>query len=232
MIEARRTEIILPGTTTQMSVQYGALNKVYDFAVDGGQVQPRRIVVVTDNCNKCHAFLAVHGQNRNAVEACVFCHNPSQTDSAQRANAQDPNERAKPPQGINFALLIHRIHYGKNLTAAGRSYTVIGFNGSVNDFTTVRFPAMSPQGEPGDTRNCEMCHVNGSEQNLPTGLNQVQDPQGPINPVQPVTSACTGCHVTIPAASHALSNTTDLGESCVICHGADSTFSVGAVHAQ
>jgi OmcA/MtrC family decaheme c-type cytochrome len=231
-IAARRTEVILPGTTTQRSVQYGAINMVYDFAVDGGQVQPRRTIVTTDKCNQCHAFLAFHGQNRNAVVGCVFCHNPSQTDSARRATAQDPNERTKPPQAINFTLMIHRIHYGQNLVAAGRSYTVLRFNGGSNDFTRVRYSAMSPQGTPGDTRNCELCHVNGSEQNLPTGLNQVQDPQGPINPVQPVTSACTACHVTTPAASHALANTTSLGESCVICHGANSTFSVGAVHAQ
>ena len=69
-----------------------------------------------------------------------------------------------------------------------------------------------------------MCHVNGSEQNLPTGLNAVIDPQGPINPIQPVASACTGCHVTFPTASHALANTTTLGESCTVCHSSGAAF--------
>ena len=31
-------------------------------------------------------------------------------------------------------------------------------------------------------QNCSMCHANGSEQNLPIGLNPVHDPQGWINP--------------------------------------------------
>jgi len=172
-IEARRTEILLPGTSTQMSVQAGAVNQIYDFAVDGGQVEPRRVVVDTNKCNQCHSFLTIHARNRNAVEACAFCHNPSRTDGDWRPIAQDPNERTKPPRGINFALLIHRIHYGQNLIGTGRSYTVIGFGGVVHDYTKVRYPAFSPQGEPGDTRNCEMCHVNGSEQTLPAALTLV-----------------------------------------------------------
>jgi OmcA/MtrC family decaheme c-type cytochrome len=136
-----------------------------------------------------------------------------------------------PPQGINFNLLVHRIHTGENLPA-NRPYIVVGFGGSHNDFSDVRYPAMSPTGSPGDRRNCAMCHTGGSEQNLPTGLNQVMDPQGPINPVLPVTSACTGCHLSIPTASHALANTTSLGESCEVCHGTSGAFSVSQVHAQ
>ena len=83
--------------------------------------------------------------------------------------ASDPAERTKPPQGINFNLLIHRIHTGENLKDAGKSYTVIGRNGSVNDFTEVRYPAMSPQGAPGDTRNCAKCHVNDSQSDFESG---------------------------------------------------------------
>jgi OmcA/MtrC family decaheme c-type cytochrome len=138
-----------------------------------------------------------------------------------------------PPQGVNFNLLIHRIHSGEKLKEDGKSFTVVGFGGSHNNFTEVRYPAMSPTGAPGDRRNCAMCHVNGSEQNLAiTGLNNVTDPQGPINPISPVSSACTGCHVTIPTASHALTNTTVLGESCATCHGANADFSVAKEHAQ
>ena len=74
--------------------------------------------------------------------------------------------------------------------------------------------------------------INGSEANLPAALNVVKDPQGFIPSVQPVTSACTGCHVSIAAASHALVNTSALGESCQVCHGKAAEFSVGAVHAQ
>ncbi len=230
-MEGRRTETLLPGTVTQMNVQYGGINKVAYFSVDGSPVQSRRLVAQVTSCNQCHFKLSLHGGNRNQIEMCVLCHNPSLTDAAQRPAATDPAERTKPPQGINFNLLVHRIHYGENLTAAGKSYTVIGRNGSINDFTEVRYPAMSPQGSPGDTRSCQMCHVNDS-QSTSGGVNDVLDPQGFINPVKPNSSACIGCHVTQPASSHMLANTTVLGESCTICHGADATFAVDKMHAQ
>ncbi|MCL5745720.1 MAG: hypothetical protein M1541_17650, partial [Acidobacteria bacterium] len=115
----------------------------------------------------------------------------------------------------------------------GRGYTVVGYRGNPTDFTEVRYPAMSPQGHVGDRRNCEMCHVNGSEQlPLQDGLNQVTDPQGLLNPVGMATAACTGCHQSVAAASHALANTTQLGESCAACHGTSSDFSVNRVHAR
>jgi OmcA/MtrC family decaheme c-type cytochrome len=231
-VESRRVEILLPGTTKQLSVQYGAINKLINFPVDGSPMQPRRTIVDVNNCNQCHTALALHGANRNQPAYCVMCHNPSQTDSGNRVNARDPNDKALPAQGVNFALLIHRIHSGELLKEDGRDYTVVGNGGSHNDFSEVRYPAMSPTGAAGDRRNCAMCHVGGSEQVLPTGLNAVNDPQGPINPVLPVTSACTGCHVSIPAASHALANTTILGESCEACHSAARDFSVSKEHAQ
>lgn len=231
-IESRRTEVLLAGTTSEQSVTYGAANKVISFSVDGSTLQPRRAVVATSNCNQCHVALSVHGGLRNQTEYCVLCHNASNTDAARRPMSVVAADRALPPQGINFNLMIHRIHTGENLQADNKSYTIVGFGGSHNDFTDIRYPAMSPQGQAGDTRNCSMCHVNGSEQNLPTGLNAVVDPQGPINPIQPVASACTGCHVKITTASHTLSQTTVLGEACDTCHSTDDTFSVGKVHAQ
>ena len=231
-VEARRTETLLPNTTKQMNVAYGAINKVVNFSVDGSVVRPRRMVVDIKSCNACHTALSVHGTLRNQTQYCVLCHNPSQTDSAQRVNATNPDDKAAAPQGVNFDLLVHRIHTGENLQADNKSYTIVGFGGSHNDFTDVRFPQMSPQGAPGDTRNCSACHVNGSEQNLPVGLNAVKDPQGPLNPEQAVTAACTGCHVSLGAASHALANTTTLGESCQVCHGPNAEFNVAKVHAQ
>jgi OmcA/MtrC family decaheme c-type cytochrome len=231
-IEARRTEVLLAGTTSEQTVQYGAVNKVMYFSVDGSAVQFRRAVVAINNCNQCHVALSVHGGLRNQTEYCVMCHNPSNTDIARRPSAIVPADRALPPQGINFNLLVHRIHSGENLQEDGRDYTVVGFGGSHNDFTDVRFPPMSPQGAPGDRRNCSMCHVNGSEQNLPAGKNPVTDPQGPINPIQAISSACTGCHVTISTASHTLANTTSLGEACQTCHSTGAAFAVGEVHAQ
>ena len=159
-------------------------------------------------------------------------HNPSNTDAPVRPSAVVAADKALPNQGINFNLLVHRIHTGENLAALGRNYTVVGFGGSHNDFGDVRYPAMSSTGSVGDTRNCSMCHSAGSEATLPLGKNAVVDPQGPISPVQPITSACTGCHADTPGAAHALANTDSLGESCTVCHKTGAQFSIGSVHAQ
>jgi len=192
----------------------------------------RRSVVALSNCNTCHVALSLHGTLRNNTEYCVMCHNPSNTDASVRGSAVVAADKAAPPQGINFNLLVHRIHDGVNMASANRTYVVVGFGGSHNDFSGTLFPAMTPTGQATDLANCSMCHVGGSEQNLPTGLNPVVDPQGPINPVQPVASACSGCHVDLPSASHFLSNSNTLGESCTVCHGTGGAFTVGQVHAQ
>jgi OmcA/MtrC family decaheme c-type cytochrome len=211
------------------------------FSVDGSPLLPRRTVVSIDNCNKCHSTLSVHGGLRNQTVYCVLCHNPSNTDFTQRPSAVVAADKALPPQGINFNLLVHRIHNGVTLQADNRPYVVVGFGGSHNDFTDgpggtgsvgTLFPAMSPSGSLSDLANCSMCHINGSEQNLPLGLNAVTDSQGPINPIQPVASACTGCHADASTASHVLAQTTPLGESCGVCHGSGAAFSVSQVHAQ
>ena len=119
-----------------------------------------------------------------------------------------------------------------NLPALGASYTVIGFQGSVNDFTTVLYPAMSSTGSPTDTRNCEMCHVNNSEQVLPLGKNSTVNGQAYINPAPAITAACTGCHADLSSSAHALANTDSLGESCTVCHKSGAAFSVASQHAQ
>jgi OmcA/MtrC family decaheme c-type cytochrome len=233
-VEARRTDIVLAGTTAQQSIEYGAPNKVVYFSVDGSPVTPRRSVVAIANCNQCHVSLQLHGTLRNNTEYCVMCHNPSNTDASVRSSAVVAADKAAPAQGINFNLLVHRIHDGINMQAFGRTYVVVGFGGSHNDFSGTLFPAMSPAGAATDLKNCSMCHVNSSEQADVTlsALNPVTDPQGPINPVQAISSACSGCHVDLPAASHFLANTTVLGEACSVCHSSGAAYAVDQVHAQ
>jgi OmcA/MtrC family decaheme c-type cytochrome len=235
-IEARRTETVpelISGATVQTAIEYGTPNPVTYFSVDGSTVAPRRTVIALSNCNQCHINLSLHGTLRNNTEYCVFCHNPMDTDAATRATAVAPYN-TQPAQGINFNLLVHRIHYGINMQAVNRTYIVIGFGGSVNNFSSTLFPALSPTGAATDTENCSLCHVNSTEQNdlTLTGLLQVTDPQGPINPVGPFTSACTGCHMDLASASHALSNTTVLGEACSVCHASGAIEAVDQVHAQ
>jgi OmcA/MtrC family decaheme c-type cytochrome len=233
-IEARRTETLLPGTTKQTAVTYATKNPVFYFSVDGSTVQPRRVSVDVNNCQRCHVrFTTIHGELRNQTMYCVFCHNPSMTDFPVRPSATNAADKAAPNQGVNFPILVHRIHTGENLPALGASYTVVGFGGSHNDFTDIRYPAMSSTGAVGDTRNCAMCHTGGSEAIMPIGKNQVTSPQAPVSPLGPITAACTGCHADTPSFAHALLQTDPkLGESCTICHKTGAEFSIGSVHAQ
>jgi OmcA/MtrC family decaheme c-type cytochrome len=233
-IEARRGITLLAGTNKQTNSQYGAINKVMHFSVDGSPVAPRRQIVSIDKCNQCHGFLSLHGENRNQIEQCVLCHNPGETDKARRAVATKPSEKALPPQSVDFALMIHKIHKGELMKEENRGYTVVGYGGTDHDFSEVRFPAFSPNASAGDMRNCNLCHVNGSEQlPLQSGLHKVTDPQGVLNPVGRTTAACTACHGSTAAASHALANTTEqLGESCDVCHGGNAEFSVNKAHAR
>jgi OmcA/MtrC family decaheme c-type cytochrome len=233
-LEARRTETVLAGQPNQQSIQYGASNPVSYFSVDGSTVAPRRLVVALNNCNQCHVELSLHGGLRNNTLYCVMCHNPSNTDVSVRGSATNATDKALPPQGINFNMLVHRIHFGPNAAADGAKnpYIVVGFGGSHNDLSTTLYPPLSPTGATGDTRNCSICHTNTSEQTLPIGKNQVVDPQGWINPNQAVAGACSGCHTSESESSHFLANTTTLGESCTVCHSSGAAYAVDRVHAQ
>lgn len=235
-LEGRRSLTLLPNTTATLNTEYGAKNVVAYFSVDGSPVAPRRKVVDIAKCNQCHTQLSLHGTNRNQIEMCVLCHNPSETDAVMRPIAKNATDKSTPPQTIEFAFLVHRIHTGDQLPAMGADFTVVGYGGSHNDFTDVAYPAMSLQGEAGDRRNCDMCHVNGSEQNLPLGLNAVKKPQGPVNPLPSTAAACTGCHADMSSLAHTVANTVQIGgqtvESCNACHNANADFNVSQVHAQ
>jgi OmcA/MtrC family decaheme c-type cytochrome len=232
-LEGRRALIILPGTVTQQSTEYGAHNLVANFSVDGSPVTLRRQVVSLDKCNACHTDLSLHGANRDRIEQCVLCHNPSETDAATRASAVNATDKATPPQSVDFGYMIHHIHGGADVKAyTGASYIVVGYGGSHNDFSNVLYPVMNSSGAAGNIGYCEMCHVNNSEQNLPVGLNAVKMPQSTINPMPRTTADCTACHATQAALSHAVGNTSRLGESCKVCHGPTGDWAVSIVHAQ
>ncbi len=210
-IEGYRNIVLLPGTKKEQTARDAGLNTQKYFSVDGSPVEARRTVVSTANCNKCHAFLSFHGGNRNTVEQCGICHNPNATAASGKPEDKLPNV------SIDFRLMIHKIHTGEEL---GGDYLI----GDTN-FNEVLYP--------GDRRNCAACHVNNSQQ-LPLGskLLPVNDPSGLLSPMGPETAACTSCHTSVAAASHALVNTSRLGESCSACHGAGREFSVDRSHAR
>jgi OmcA/MtrC family decaheme c-type cytochrome len=228
-VEARMSATLNPGTVIQATTSYATKNSVIYFSVDGSTIQPRRQVVAIKNCNNCHSSLELHGSLRNNTEYCVMCHNPSNTDVSMRTSATD---KGTTPQAINLPLMVHKIHTGENMAQFNQTYMIVGYGGSHNDFSDVRYPAMSNTGGVGDTTNCSMCHVNGSEAVLPVGKNNVVDPQGLLNPAPATTSACTACHMNMSAYAHAVTNTNSkFGESCTVCHGTGAEFDVTKVHA-
>lgn len=215
-VEGYRNIRLLEGTAKEMVQRDAGQNRVLDFSVDGSPVVPRRTVVAAAKCNACHSSIAFHGEQRNTIEACVICHNPTATDALRRPAGQ------MPAQTIDFKTMIHRLHTGHELE---HEYTVYGFGNVPHDFT--RF------GYPGDRRNCNACHVNNSQQlPMPAGALPVADPRGLLNPMGPETAACTSCHSSRAAKAHALVNSTAIGESCAACHGVNSEFSVDRSHAR
>ena len=212
-IEGYATITLDQGTTIAQSVRDAGENQIINFSVDGSPVTPRRTVVAIANCNVCHTALSEHGNLRNQTTYCVLCHDPNETDASERPAS------AGAAQGINFALMVHKIHTGTNLT---QNFTIYGYGGSTNNFNGVLFP--------GNLADCAKCHVNSSQELPIAAVLNVVNPRGPINPAGPTTSACTACHDSLAAASHALSNTTSLGEACVVCHGPGAEFSVDSEH--
>src|ERR1039458_5679812 len=202
-IEASNTVTLLPGTVIATPAVYAALPVEFYFSVDKSAVVPRRQVVATAKCDACHMNLGfVHGGTRANVMECVECHNPALVDGTSN-------------QSVNLAWQIHIIHRGENLV---NPYTL----GTTN-YQDVRFP--------GDLRDCTACHLTGTYLVENVGAKAlVASPGGFTKTTPPISAACQGCHDDIATASHALANTTILGESCTACHSASESFSVDRVH--
>jgi OmcA/MtrC family decaheme c-type cytochrome len=163
-------------------------NVEHDFRPDGAAVTDVWNLLSNEACNTCHNPLSAHGGARRDVKLCVLCHQPQTTD---------------PDTGntVDFKVMIHKIHRGEELPSvqAGTPYQIIGFQQSVNDYSTVVFPQ--------DIRNCTTCHradlapgavswyTNPSaaactschdDVDLTTGMNHGPGPQP--------DSSCAGCH--------------------------------------
>jgi OmcA/MtrC family decaheme c-type cytochrome len=204
-LEARNTVTLLPGTTQATQATDAALPVQYVFSVDSSPVSPRRVVVSTQNCSACHQDLKfVHGGVRGDTQECTLCHNPTLVDGTSK-------------QSVNMAWQIHSIHRGENLA---NPYVL----GQTN-YQEVRFP--------GDLRVCATCHVNNSYQPDNIGaVAMVASPGGFTPTTPPISAACQGCHDDKATASHTYANTTQFGESCVVCHGQNAEFSMDKVHSR
>ncbi len=236
VIEGSRPITLQPGTKSETVAYDFIRNQMQNFSVDGSPVQARRTIISADKCYSCHVASGPvgnpsqtvglkclschadtpHAGNRNRFDYCALCHNPNETDKAQRPPDQMPAE------SLDFMVVVHKIHTGEN-----REWRTIYGTGSLEDsYDTVRYPQ--------STTNCDGCHVNGSEElPLPGGLLPVQAPASLIPVMGRTTAACLSCHEDIPAAAHAFVNiSAQFGEACVICHGKNAEFSVSRVHAQ
>jgi OmcA/MtrC family decaheme c-type cytochrome len=205
-IEARNTVTMYPGTLEVTSATDSAKPVEFYFTVDNSKLVPRRVVVTTEKCAACHQNLNfVHGGTRGSTQECVLCHNPTLVDGTSK-------------QSVNYAWQIHSIHRGE---ALANPYVL----GTTN-YQDVRFP--------GDLRVCTTCHVNNSywPENIGAAAS-VASPGSSSPTTPPISAACQGCHDDATTAAHTLDNTSPrLGESCVVCHGADDTFSVDKVHSR
>jgi hypothetical protein len=222
-IEGYQNYTVLPGTIKATTIRDVGFNQIYPFSVDGSPVSPHAYEYIQQDCNACHYRISFHGTIRQNVQYCLLCHNPTNTDSAQRPASQNP------PQTIDFPVLIHRLHAGSSAPTVPDGqltpFVVYGFGGNPTDFSDVRYP-----GYLGD---CGKCHVNQSHfPPVPAARINVTNPRAFINPSPPNTAACTACHTAKDVSSHAASNTTPLGESCGVCHGMGTSFNVDQVHAR
>ena len=202
-IEASNTVTLLPGTVIATPAVDAAQPVEFYFSVDKSATAARRQVVATAKCAACHNNLGfVHSGTRAATQECVICHDPALTDGTSG-------------DSVNFAWQIHSIHRGENLA----NPYVLG----TTNYQEVRFP--------GDLRDCSTCHLDSSYLVENVGAKAVvASPGGFTKTTPPISAACQGCHDDIATASHALANTTILGESCAACHKAGEPASVDRVH--
>lgn len=174
-----------------MPTNIPADNAPYDFVPVGGQPTETRLIVDTPACNTCHDKLEAHGEARFDVKYCVICHNPYSFDG-------------NTGNSIDMKVLVHKIHRGADLT---NGYQIVGYGGSVNDFSDVEFPQ--------DIRNCQICHRE-SDSNTPQASNWR---------LVANRAACGTCHDDIDWANggHPGGFTFTDDTQCLDCHGPNGT---------
>jgi OmcA/MtrC family decaheme c-type cytochrome len=172
---------------TDSTGKYVTSNPTYDFTwtcdASGHCVSTpvaQRQVVDAASCRECHQYseghdasaarlpvtftgLAVHGGSRVDPLYCVMCHNSKTT---------DPNSG----NVLDLKNMAHKIHMGAELT---KTYTIWGYQDSVNGYNDVKFPQ--------DLRNCTKCHDGSANATHKT-------PQGDNWKNVPSRAACGACH--------------------------------------
>ena len=182
------------------------------------------------NCNQCHVHLTLHGNRRNDPQYCVLCHNPSDTDFLANAS---PRGQSGADHQLRSHGSPHSRRRERRSRLAARPYIVAGFGGSTARFLRRAFPGHEPNRQTPPICKTARCATSTAASRIcrigtESGHRSARLDQSGAAP----SSACSGCHVSKPEASHFLANTNSLGESCTVCHAAGAQFAVDAEHAQ
>jgi OmcA/MtrC family decaheme c-type cytochrome len=190
---------------------------------------PRRKVVSTEKCLRCHGRFEIHGGARNDVQYCLFCHHPRYTDYGSRRKVGGSVDLGQTMDGVEerslqLKVIVHRLHTGRRTGGASlegiRPYLIGRY------FREGLFP--------GDLANCTLCHEGKSYlvENVPAGaMPTFANETGTLRhsggssahppdevPTPPITSACLACHAAGPTFSHVALHGSGGVETCGPCH--------------
>jgi hypothetical protein len=170
--------------------------------------------------------------NAAGWEACLGV--PTDGGSGTCTVVTDPT----PGVTIDFPALVHNLHFARKRAGYAERHNLlmgelqyVGFNNGLSSFTEILMPL--------DARSCKTCHADTAEvcsATVPCGVGQacVGGKCSNVAWQKPSTRACLTCHDSTDDAAHAQLNTADTAEgrveSCEVCHGASSAFSVSDVH--
>jgi hypothetical protein len=188
-----------------------------DFVPDGVSAGATRNIVETATCRKCHGLeFAGHGGDRVTVEGCNACHSPDSQMVNTAANGGTT-------ESIEMAVMIHRMHAGRELASAPGADGVFFDNpetvadesadngtytlGSLGaSWRSAAFPAV--------LENCQACH---------TGSGQDVDNWKTV----PSRAACGSCHDLVDwvTGAHHLAGPAANDSLCTVCHTADKVVS-------
>jgi len=218
------------------------------FGVNGSPLVERRVAVdVSTKCDKCHATLSLHGNNRaDNAQLCVLCHNPRNTDIGRRSGT---GIDGKAEETVDLKVLIHAIHAGAEEEHGFREKGIViyGYGGRSHDFSHVRFP--------GILNDCTTCHNDGTyelagkwEAPLQNGIQATTIDSGIDVADQtddlyttPTAAVCSACHDGATARAHMENNggakfaVDQAGiaasyETCSICHGPGKIADLEVMH--